>query len=143
MATEPVCVDAGIVVRRVAFPDDVNIQRVWDEWELNSAHLVAPSLLYYEVTNVLHRYQHRGWLSAPTVQSVLVAALALPVDLFSDAELHLRARETAAHYGLPAAYDAHYLALAERLGAKMYTTDRRLVNALGSVAPAWLYHLAA
>ena len=31
-------------------------------------------------------------------------------------------------YGLPAAYDAHYLALADLLGCEFWTDDRRLLR---------------
>jgi len=34
-----------------------------------------------------------------------------------------------------AVYDAHYLALAERLGAEMWTADRRLCQAVGAALP--------
>ena len=61
------------------------------------------------------------------------------VKLFSEPMIHLRARELAEHYGLSAAYDTHYLALAERQGAKFYTTDRRLVNGLGNTIPSWIH----
>jgi len=36
----------------------------------------------------------------------------------------------AERFMLPAAYDAHYLALDERLGATFVTTDQRLANAV-------------
>jgi hypothetical protein len=42
---------------------------------------------------------------------------------------------------LPAAYDAHYLALAERVGAEFWTTDRRLANKVREALP-WVHLLA-
>ncbi len=49
-----------------------------------------------------------------------------------DAELHRQALKIAQRYNLPATYDAHYLALAERLGIEFWTADRRLFNAVRS-----------
>ncbi len=34
---------------------------------------------------------------------------------------------------LPAAYDAHYLALAQDFAAEFYTADKRLFNAVNSI----------
>ena len=50
--------------------------------------------------------------------------------LHSDGELHERAIHLAERYSLNAAYDAHYLALADRLGAEFWTADRRLANSV-------------
>jgi predicted nucleic acid-binding protein len=89
-------------------------------------------LLFYEVTNALHRYHRHGWMKEGTVRSALEAALALPVELHGDASLHERALEMATELGLAAAYDAHYLALAERLRAEFWTADGKLVRAVGA-----------
>ena len=139
MPAELICVDAGIVVRRVVFPDEAVVQQLWEEWERSQTHLIAPHLLFYEVTNVLYRYQAQEWLSPITVQAALAAALALPVELFSEPMIHFKARELAERYRLSAAYDTHYLALAERQGAMFFTTDRRLVNGLGNQTPSWIH----
>jgi predicted nucleic acid-binding protein len=50
--------------------------------------------------------------------------------LHSDPRLLERAIDLAAQYRLPAAYDAHYLAVAEALGAPFWTTDQRLFNSV-------------
>jgi len=59
----------------------------------------------------------------------------LPIELHGDEALHQRALELAARFTLPAAYDAHYLALAERFRAPLWTTDRRLAKAVGDNLP--------
>jgi predicted nucleic acid-binding protein len=71
---------------------------------------------------------------------MLQAALAMPLQLHGDPALHLSALAMAERFALPAAYDAHYLALAERLGAEFWTGDGRLAR---TVRPAlsWV-HLA-
>ena len=53
----------------------------------------------------------------------------------ADSELHKRSLHMAERFLLPAAYDAHYLALADQLGAELWTLDRRLARAVGDVFP--------
>jgi predicted nucleic acid-binding protein len=90
-------------------------------------------LIRYEVTNALHRLRQAGDASEGATQDALRSALALPIRLYNGEDLHSAALAFAARFSLPAAYDAHYLALADRLGADFWTTDRRLAN---SVRPA-------
>ncbi len=124
--TTTVCVDAGIVIKQVTDADDVGVHALWDEWFENDVRIVAPGILYYEVTNVLHRYQLHHGLEAAVVQAVLAAALSLPIRITHDTKLHQDAIDAARRFELPAAYDAHYLALAERERAVLWTTDERL-----------------
>ncbi len=74
-------------------------------------------------------------LSAGAVDLALQAALALPLRLYGEAHLHARALALAARLDLPAAYDAHYLALAEWLGGELWTADGRLARAVGASLP--------
>ena len=132
-----VCVDANIVVRLVLFADDA-IQGIWETWTSEEAQLVAPTLLRYEVANSLHQYQKHGLMQPETLRRALETALALPLTLYGDADLHRSALRLAETYRLPAAYDAHYLALAECLGAELWTTDARLVHALQAFHVSWV-----
>ena len=132
-----VCVDANVVVRYTLFPDDA-IQNLWESWEAAGTRLVAPTLLYYEVANSLYQYQKRGEINADVIRRVFDTALALPFTLIGDTSLHQRAIVLAATYRLPAVYDAHYVALSERLGIELWTTDARLVNALQPFGVEWV-----
>lgn len=108
---------------------------MWQSWCVQRRALAAPTLLHYEVTNVLYRYQRSGMLTPGTVQLAHKAALALPLQLVGEAQLHVRALELAARLRLPAAYDAHYLAAAERLDAELWTGDARLARAVEESLP--------
>jgi predicted nucleic acid-binding protein len=130
VSSSTICIDANLIVRRVLFPDDKAVQEAWETWTRENTPLIAPNLLFYEVTNALYRYQRQGLLRPETVNAALEAALALPVSLEGNAELHRQARRLAERWNLPAAYDAHYLALAERLGVDLFTCDQRLYNIL-------------
>jgi predicted nucleic acid-binding protein len=135
MSSSWLCVDANLVLRLVADPDDTRVQELWQRWDAERRPLAAPTLLFYEVTNVLHRYRRLGVLGAATVRSALNAALALPLHLVGEAELHGRALDLAERFSLPAAYDAHYLAVAESLGGELWTADARLAHVVQSALP--------
>jgi len=138
MSNSSLCVDANLVIRLVADPRDETIARLWEQWDGAKRQLIAPVLLYYEVTNALYRYQKQGLMSGTAVRLALQAALALNIQLYGDASLHQRALELAERLSLPAAYDAHYLALAERLEAELWTVDRRLVQMVQAALP-WVH----
>ena len=128
MRSSWVCLDAGVLVRVVAFPDYTAAQTLWQQWIREERQVIAPDLLLYEVTNALYQYQKRGMMTAQAVSASLGAALVLPIKLFGDAQLHRAALDIARRYALSATYDAHYVALAERYDAELWTTDQRLVN---------------
>jgi predicted nucleic acid-binding protein len=124
------CVDANLVVRLVADPGDAVVWRLWEQWDAEQRQLAAPTLLFYEVSNALYRYQKLGMMSMSSVRLALHAALSLPLQLFGEVALHEHALDLAEQFALPAAYDAHYLALAEWLGGEFWTADLRLVQAV-------------
>lgn len=137
MQSSAVCVDASVVVRLVADPGDAAVRDLWARWDAEGAEIHAPTLLFYEVSNALYRYLRAGVLSRNAIDGALDAALTLPVQLHGDAYLHGEAVDLAARLRLGASYDAHYLALADRLRAELWTADQRLVNAVGTALP-WL-----
>jgi predicted nucleic acid-binding protein len=122
----------------VAFPDDLSTAALWADWERAGVRLVAPLLLRYAWASVLCRYQRHERLSPDTVRAALDAALALPVAYASDAALHRLALQAASRYDLPAAYDAHYVALAERESAQLCTADARLARHLRGHGVDWV-----
>ena len=132
------CVDANLVIRLVADPADESIQSLWEEWSSERRQLAAPTFVYYEVANALYRYQKLGFIGAAAVQLAFKAALALPLELHGEPELHWRALELANRFSLPAAYDAHYLALAELLEVEFWTADEGLARAVESSLP-WVH----
>jgi predicted nucleic acid-binding protein len=138
MSNSWVCVDANLVLRLVADPADRSIQQLWEKWDSERRHLAAPTLLYYEVANALYRYQNLGYLSASSVELSFRAALALPLELHGEPDLHWRALVLADKFSLPAAYDAHYLALAELLEGEFWTADGRLARTVQSSLP-WVH----
>jgi predicted nucleic acid-binding protein len=140
MNSSPLCVDATLVIRLVADPGDERVRSTWERWDAENRRIAAPTLLFYEVSNALYRYQQARMLSRPAVRLALSAALALPIRLYGEPELHARALDLARRFSLPAAYDAHYLALAEWLGAELWIANRRLARAVEDELP-WVHVL--
>jgi predicted nucleic acid-binding protein len=132
MPSSWICIDANLVIRLVADPSDQAVRQLWAGWDAAHRQLAAPGLICYEVANALYRYRKLGYMSALSVELALDAALALPLHLHHDADLHRRALALAQHFALSAAYDAHYLAVAEHLGGELWTADRALAQAVQS-----------
>jgi predicted nucleic acid-binding protein len=127
------CVDASLVVRILGA--DPAVVPVWERLVQSDGDLIAPSLLHYEVADVLHKQQRAGMITAETAHDGLRRVMNLPIELHGDARLHTRALEIAHEYHLPATYDAHYVALAERFRVPLWTYNRRLAAELRDVLP--------
>jgi predicted nucleic acid-binding protein len=98
--------------------------------------IVAPPLLPFEITNILRQRQRAAaFVSLDRVLFLLEAFMMLPVEIRNPPGLHRRALMLADAFGLPAAYDAHYLALAEQFDCTLWTDDRRLLRALDGRLP--------
>ena len=133
-----ICVDASIILRYTLQPDDAPIKKLWQSWVSKEVRLVAPTLLFYEVTNGLYQQQRNKYLFPETIGKTLELSLDLPINLVNEANLHLRAREIAMQYSLPATYDAHYLALAEWMDVDLWTADLKLINTLKPFKVKWV-----
>jgi predicted nucleic acid-binding protein len=129
------CVDANLVVHYAGKQTPDAVEHRWHLWHAERAQLVAPALLWYEVVNTLHQAVRLGLTTADAAAKSLAESWTLPIQLHGDDTLHDRALALASRFTLPAAYDAHYLALAERFGAPLWTTDRRLATAVGDSLP--------
>ncbi len=129
-----VCVDASIFVHLLSGTSPA-VDAVWDGWEDEHEAIVAPGIFLAEVANALYQIHRAGNLRFEDVQAGVTMGAGL-VRLHTDPHLTVRAVELAKELGLKATYDAHYLALVERLGIPFYTADRQLASAarsLGSV----------
>lgn len=71
--------------------------------------------------------------------------MSLPIEFHETETLHHRALELASQLNQGAAYDSHYLALAETLGCDLWTADQRLQRTAYPLAPKvhWLGELAS
>ena len=126
--TPPLCVDANLVVCFFTDPSDIAVRRQWLQWQDEGRTFVAPFLFRYELTNALYRIGRADKEHPIDMTPTLHAAIALPIELYQDQSLHAAAMRLAGRFNLSAAYDAHYLALADYLGVEFWTADKKLAN---------------
>lgn len=136
-----VCVDASLALAQVlSEPHSALADALWAEWNRQGIKVIAPLLWGYEVTSVIRKNTFRRLLAVEAEERALNAVHRLPVDLWQPPGLHQHAWELARRFNRPAAYDAHYLALAEMSGCPFWTGDERLYNAVHNELP-WVYWL--
>ena len=95
---------------------------------MRGASLVAPDIVGYEVMNSLRRRRAAGRLSVREAERALDDWQRLGVELWPLQSFADRVWEMT---GSITVYDAAYVALAERLGARLLTGDRKLAKAPG------------
>ena len=83
----------------------------------------------FEVANALHRRVLRGELNVSDSIRMIARLLASRLELHQPPDLHVRALQLASQLKQNAAYDAHYLALAESFGCELWTADERFYRA--------------
>jgi predicted nucleic acid-binding protein len=140
--TSWIVIDAGVFLASVLQEQYSDQVAALLEWVKNEGlSLAAPELCRYEMASSLRKIAHRGPISPPDGERLLTYLLSQPVRYFVDRTLILQAYALATQYRLPTAYDAQYLALAERLGCDLWTYDRRLFNTVQQHL-TWIRHVA-
>jgi len=99
------------------------------------APMVAPPLLPSEVASVIRQRMRQGQVQLDEARALLAQLRAIQISLQAPETLHDRALVLAEQHRLPAVSDAHDVALAELLGATLWTADQRLLRALGGRLP--------
>jgi predicted nucleic acid-binding protein len=141
----PVVVDASLAVKwllpEVHSDKAVALARSWAE---GGTQPVAPYLMPVEVANALHRRVVRNEVTVEAAFRLLENLLASGIELREPPRLHSRALEIASKLRQDAAYDAHYLALADILRCELWTADERFYRvASGAFAQVrWLGTIA-
>ena len=87
------------------------------------------------MANALHKYTRSGLLSTEAVDRTMALLLQLPITAVDDDDLHRRALAAARRYDIASVYDAHYLALAERMGIELVTADAAMHRRVTEAAP--------
>jgi predicted nucleic acid-binding protein len=127
-----ICVDSSVAVKWSFVEEHSRQARALLRAALEQSEpIIAPPLLPSEVANVIRQRIRQGQLDRAAARAVLAQFLAIPISLQAPATLYESALVLADEYNLPAVYDAHYVALAEMLGAVFWTADQRLLRALG------------
>jgi predicted nucleic acid-binding protein len=128
-----VVIDASIALKWVIDENDSDrAAALLARWFVEGTTLLAPALLIYEVTNAVYQRIRNGIFDSDDARQALENVLLTELELVfpKNSTLSVRAMELAQQYRLPATYDAHYLALAEREQCEYWTADTRLWNAV-------------
>src|SRR2546430_16413061 len=106
MNNEIVVVDANIAIKWVLIEADSEIAKaLLAEWKKKKMVIYAPTLLTYEVTNILYREVHAGKITSQTAKDGIKMIRRAVSPVYSrNSDLNLRAMDLAKHLGLPATY---------------------------------------
>jgi predicted nucleic acid-binding protein len=91
------------------------------DWTMSGQELAAPTLAHYEINSGLVKAVAAGFLVAD-IPAAIASVASLPIS-YHEAVPDSRVVEIAISLGRRSAYDAAYIALAERLGAELWTLD--------------------
>ena len=125
-----VVVDASLAVKWLVEEDDSDkAHTALESWVSRDVTRIAPFLMPFEVANALHRRTLRGELNVGDSTRMIARLLGSRLELHNPPDLHVRALQLASQLKQGAAYDAHYLALAEIVGCELWTADERFYRA--------------
>ncbi|MEP7288713.1 MAG: type II toxin-antitoxin system VapC family toxin [Chloroflexota bacterium] len=138
-----VVLDSGILIARV-YVETLTAEATSLLMQLKDAQtqLNAPTLMRYELIAVSRKAVYQARVTAEEGLIARDQLLSYPVTLHFDDALLKRGYELAEKFNRPTAYDAQYLALAERLSCDFWTADERMFNAVNSKFSTirWLGH---
>ncbi len=109
-------VDASVAIM-LLFPEPLSARAIalFRDAQRLGRRVVAPHVLPFEATNAIRRQMRRERLSLDEALESLEDFLTLPINLVIDHDLHRSALRLTEAHSL-GGHDAHYVALAQRLG---------------------------
>lgn len=121
-------IDANVAVKSILSTTD-SLDSFWKKVDQENITPCAPRLWLSETASAIRSLVFQKVISPDDAEDVLRTIHGLRVEIINeDEELSLRALELAGKLGQSKAYDAFYLALAEKLTAEFWTADERLFN---------------
>ena len=140
--SQPLVIDASVavwVVVPVLGGLKLDLVGKFRDWHTQGLQLMAPSFWLAECTSSIRRGVYAKVITHEEANQAMLDLFSLEVDTLPiDQELCLAALEWAARLGQSRAYDACYLALAERLGTELWTADSKLANGARQVGADWV-----
>lgn len=110
------------------------------KWRAEGRQLVAPMLWLAEATSTIRHATFLKRLSELKGQEAVSKIFALEIETIpADESLCQAALNWATRLQQVRAYDAFYLALAERLQTEFWTADKRLANAAQQLGVNWVH----
>jgi len=136
-----VVIDANLALALfLRLPYTEQAYRLMDRLRERRSTLSAPLLWEYECLSGFHRAVRLGAIRPQEAAEFMNDLLALEIERVPPSiENHLATLRWAERLGQSKAYDAQYVALAERLGAELWSADQRLVHALKEQGVTWAH----
>lgn len=139
-----IVVDASLAVRAVLppRPGEADALAAFVDWHHQGISLLSPDLLFIEATSAVRRAVASEAISADAGQTAVADLFALGIESVpTERDLCRRALALAAELGQVRAYDALYLAVAERRETVCFSLDERLVDRARQVGLGGLIRL--
>lgn len=136
-----VVVDASLALKWVLDEQhSPEAQQLLAAWADEQVRVMAPSLLIYEAVNVLYQRVRRQQLTVASARAAFSALMESSLSFVGgdEADLASTAIDLAVGHGLPATYDAIYMALAARSGCSLWTADERMWNSVRNTV-TWVH----
>ncbi len=135
-----VCVDASMILAwLLPAEESLQIANLIEGWIRQKVELVAPPLLYAEVTSVLREAVFFKRISSEEGETAFAIFCALGVKVPHIPDLHRRAWDLAKTFNRPKAYDSHYVAVSDARGCPLWTVDKKMFNAFHDRWPRMMY----
>lgn len=135
-----VVIDAGVAIWTVLpLMTPIDVTNKIAQWRKLQLDIYAPSLWYAETTSAIRRAVATNTITVAEGHTALEDLMALDVTVIAITPALCRAALSwAERLNHSKAYDGFYLALADELGATLYTTDQRLVNGAKQQQVTWV-----
>ncbi len=132
-----IVLDAGVAVWALA-PGPMDTTWLFSKWAETT--LCAPDIWLPEVISAIRGLEFVGDLTRSEAEQAIMDIFLLDVQTFPTNEaLALASLSWARRLHQRRAYDALYVALAERLGGDFWSADKRLVQALRQIGVTWVH----
>lgn len=125
-------VDSNVVAKWF-FPEELQQQALalYSDWISKTVDLVAPDLIFAEVSNITWKKQRLSLITPAEATSTIEDLLLLSIPIVESQTILRQAYSLASRFERTV-YDALYLALAASMPAILVTADLRLYNAVSS-----------
>ena len=111
----------------------------WRQWRSDRVRIVVPSLWWYEFVNGIRRSVFLGLLTHDLALEVLEQMALMDWEEVPPSSMLNRSTLIwAKRLDQSKAYDAHYLAVSEQVGAEFWTADERLYNRARDFGISWV-----
>ena len=135
-----ICLDSSVLVKLVLPEEDSHAAEALLSAALGAEVLiVAPDFAWAEVGSAIRRRTRQRLTSVAAGAEAWRAFRALPLSFLPGESLAEAAWAAAERWTLPTLYDAAFLAAGEPGG--FWTSDARLLEALGGARPEWVHRL--